>query len=94
MTKKFAFVQVEVFLEDDLNVFQNNKFVFHRVENIVGKRKCWLPHYFYIQQNYATTYLFSICTIYMKVVCGKYQIYNQRKISELSNIFIMKILEN
>ena len=55
MTKKFAFVQVEVFLEDDLNVFQNNKFVFHRVKNIVGKRKCWLPHYFDIQQYYATT---------------------------------------
>ena len=35
---------LETFAENNLNVTQNVKCIFHKVENIVGKkRKCWLP---------------------------------------------------
>ena len=39
-----GFHKLKAFAEDKLNVTQDIKVVFHRIENIVGKeRKCWLP---------------------------------------------------
>ena len=36
--------KLKSFADDKLNVTQNIKVVFHRIENIVGKEeKCWLP---------------------------------------------------
>ena len=42
--KILAFPKLKDFADDNINVTQNIKLFFHRVENIEGKRrKCWLP---------------------------------------------------